>query len=82
MIEVPAQVRKAEARLMDETNADALPADDRGYAVSTVGEGTNVRLISPGNRFLKPRSGCCPASKPRWCPLAQPASPKPLRRCR
>lgn len=53
VVEVPSQVRKAEARLVDETASDALPLDDRGWAVSTLGEATTVRLLSPGNRFLE-----------------------------
>lgn len=53
VVEVPAQVRKAEARLVDTGAADALPTDDRAWAVSTLGEGTTVRLVSPGNRFLE-----------------------------
>jgi hypothetical protein len=68
VVEVPAQVRKAEARLVDESNTDALPADDRGYAVSTAGEGTNVRLISPGNRFLETALGLLPSVKTTLVP--------------
>ncbi|MBX0330740.1 BatA and WFA domain-containing protein [Oscillochloris sp. ZM17-4] len=48
--EIPPQVRVVEARL---DGADALAADDRAYAVSTLGDALNVRLISPGNRFLE-----------------------------
>jgi Ca-activated chloride channel homolog len=70
VIEVPAQVRKAEARLVDESNTDALPADDRGYAVSTVGEGTNVRLVSPGNRFLETALGLLPSVKTTLVPTS------------
>ena len=40
--------RTAEARLVDESNADALPADDHGWAVSTftavIQEGTRGRV--------------------------------------
>jgi len=68
VVEVPAQVRKAEARLVDESSTDALPADDRGYAVSTAGEGTNVRLISPGNRFLETALGLLPSVKTTLVP--------------
>jgi Ca-activated chloride channel family protein len=68
VVEVPAQVRKAEARLVDESNTDALPADDRGYAVSTAGEGTNVRLVSPGNRFLETALGLLPSVKTTLVP--------------
>src|SRR5215212_4210419 len=70
VIEVPAQVRKAEAQLVDESNTDALPADDRGYAVSTAGEGTKVRLISPGNRFLETALGLLPSVKTTLVPTS------------
>jgi VWA domain-containing protein/aerotolerance regulator-like protein len=70
VVEVPAQVRKAEARLVDESNTDALPADDRGYAVSTAGEGTNVRLVSPGNRFLETALGLLPSVKTTLVPTS------------
>jgi hypothetical protein len=70
VVDVPAQVRKAEARLVDESNADALPADDRGYAVSTTGEGTNVRLVSPGNRFLETALGLLPSVKTTIVPTS------------
>ncbi len=48
--EIPPQVRVVEARL---DGTDALAADDRAFAVSTLGDALNVRLISPGNRFLE-----------------------------
>lgn len=48
--EVPPEVRVVEARL---AGGDALAADDRAYAVSTLGDSLNVRLITPGNRFLE-----------------------------
>jgi von Willebrand factor type A domain/Aerotolerance regulator N-terminal len=51
--EVPPQVRVVEARLVDESATDALPEDDRAWAVSNIGEGTTVRVIGPGNRFLE-----------------------------
>lgn len=50
-VEIPAQVRVVEARL-DETTDDSLPLDDRAWAVSNAGEGTRVRIVGPGNRFL------------------------------
>ncbi|HJZ50418.1 MAG TPA: BatA and WFA domain-containing protein [Roseiflexaceae bacterium] len=70
VVEVPAQVRKAEARLVDESKADALPIDDRGYAVSSSGEATNVRLISPGNRFLETALGLLPSVKTTIVPTS------------
>lgn len=48
--EIPPQVAVAEARLSAE---DALPTDNRAWAVSTLGDQTNVRIIGPGNRFLE-----------------------------
>jgi hypothetical protein len=48
--EIPAQVQTVEARL--EGDSDALPADDRAFAVSSLGDATNVRVVTPGNRFL------------------------------
>jgi hypothetical protein len=48
--EVPPQVKLAEARLSGE---DVLPADNNAWAVSTLDEAINVRLISDGNRFLE-----------------------------
>jgi Ca-activated chloride channel homolog len=50
VLEVPPQVQLAEARLAD---TDALPADDRAFAVSSFGQATSVRLLSDGNRFLQ-----------------------------
>lgn len=60
VLEVPATVRKAEARLADSAGADALALDDRGWAVSTLGEGTTVRIVGPGNRFLEVGLGLLP----------------------
>jgi hypothetical protein len=48
--EIPAQVEVVEARLAGE---DAMPADDRAFAVSSLGDGLNVRLVTDGNRFLE-----------------------------
>ena len=48
--EVPAAVRMATARL---EGTDALPSDDRAWAVGSPGEKANVRLVSSGNRFLE-----------------------------
>lgn len=47
--DVPPDVAVAEARL---SGSDALPLDDRAWAVSRVGSVTNVRVVGPGNRFL------------------------------
>ncbi len=48
--DIPPQVQVVEARLNE---GDALPTDDRAWAVSRVGDQTNVRVIGPGNRFLE-----------------------------
>ncbi len=50
VVEIPPQVDEVEARLND---ADALPDDNRAWAVSTLGDQTNVRVITAGNRFLE-----------------------------
>jgi archaellum component FlaG (FlaF/FlaG flagellin family) len=48
--EVPPQVSVVEARLSGD---DALALDNQAWAVSSLGETTRVRLVSPGNRFLE-----------------------------
>ncbi len=48
--EVPAEVDVVEARLAGE---DALPDDDHAWAVSTLHEAVNVRIVGPGNYFLE-----------------------------
>jgi hypothetical protein len=70
VVEVPPQVRVAEARLVDDTAADALPSDDRAWAVSSVGEGTTVRVVGPGNRFLETALGLLPGVKATLAPTA------------
>jgi hypothetical protein len=52
VVDVPTQVRVAEARLMADAS-DALPLDDRGWAVGAAEERTAVRIVGPGNRFLE-----------------------------
>jgi Ca-activated chloride channel family protein len=51
--DIPAQVRSVEARLVDNTETDVLAVDDQAWAVSNVGEGTKVRVMTGGNRFLE-----------------------------
>lgn len=48
---IPATVAVVEARL--DGQGDALPVDDRAYAVSPQRETVKVRLVSDGNRFLE-----------------------------
>lgn len=47
---VPTHVEIVEARL---AGSDALPTDDRAFAVSALGSETTVRLVTSGNRFLQ-----------------------------
>ena len=51
VVDVPAQVRVAEARLSDDAN-DALPLDNRAWATGSAEQQTTIRMVSPGNRFL------------------------------
>jgi Ca-activated chloride channel family protein len=51
VVDVPAQVHVAEARLSTDAN-DALPLDDRAWATGSVEQQTTIRVVSPGNRFL------------------------------
>jgi hypothetical protein len=70
VVDVPASARKAEARLVGTTGADALPTDDRGWAVSSIGEGTTVRIVGPGNRFLETALGLLPGIKTTLVPTS------------
>jgi hypothetical protein len=60
VLEVPASVQVAEARLADGPQADWLTADDRAWAVSNIGDTARVRLVTPGNRFLEAALGLLP----------------------
>ncbi|MDW8144710.1 MAG: BatA and WFA domain-containing protein [Roseiflexaceae bacterium] len=53
IVDVPAQVRVAEARLSPAPGVDFLPSDDRAWAVSSADAGVEVRIVGPGNRFLE-----------------------------
>ncbi len=55
--EVPATVRQAVARL---DGADALPLDDRAWAVSPGTDRATVRIVTDGNRFLETAFGLLP----------------------
>ncbi len=50
VVEVPARVSVAEALL---AGSDALPLDDHAWAVSSMNEQLNIRLVSNGNYFLE-----------------------------
>jgi hypothetical protein len=52
IVDVPAQIQVAEARLADGSGQDALPLDDQAWATSNAGDGTRMRVVGPGNRFL------------------------------
>ncbi len=52
VVDVAANVQTAEARLQTDTGPDTQPADDTGWAVNASGDGTQVRVVSGGNRFL------------------------------
>lgn len=58
--DIPPEVRVVEARL---DGSDALPTDDRAFAVSTLGDAMNVRLVSQGNRFLETGLSLLPGIK-------------------
>jgi hypothetical protein len=68
IVEVPPQARVAEARLVDVSQTDALPSDDHAWAVSSLGEGTTVRVIGPGNRFLETALALLPGVTTRTVP--------------
>lgn len=68
--EVPAQARTAEARLVDESDADALPLDNSGWAVSAAGDATNLRVVGPGNRFLEVALGLLPSIRTTLVPTS------------
>src|SRR5262249_47569130 len=70
VVEVPPQVRVAEARLVDDSGRDALPADNSGWAVSTLGEGTTIRVVSGGNRFLETALKLLPGIKTTLTPTS------------
>ncbi|GAB4202378.1 MAG: BatA and WFA domain-containing protein [Roseiflexaceae bacterium] len=62
VVDVPVQVRVAEARLVaPEGQTDALPSDDQAWASSNAGEGTKVRVVTSGNRFLITALGLLPS---------------------
>ena len=65
---IPPQVKIAEARLSSEATTDPMPADDRAWAASTLGDSLNVRVISGGNRFLQVGLGLLPGVKSTFVP--------------
>jgi Ca-activated chloride channel homolog len=69
ILEVPATVQVAEARLAAAPE-DVLPLDNTGWAVSNTGEGTRVRLVSPGNRFVQVALGLLPGVQVERVPPA------------
>lgn len=69
VVEVPAQVRAAEARLVADP-ADALPTDDRAWATSNATDNTTVRVIGPGSRFLETALDLLPGIKTTLVPTS------------
>jgi hypothetical protein len=63
--ELPAEVRVVEARL---DGPDALPADDTAWAVSSLGEALQVRVVSDGNRFLETGLSLLPGIQATFVP--------------
>jgi hypothetical protein len=57
VVDVPSQIRVAEARLVEDAAADAFPLDDRAWAVGAADQRTAVRVVGPGNRFLETALG-------------------------
>lgn len=74
--EIPAQVQTVEARL--EGDGDALPADDRAFAVSTLGDVRNVRVVTPGNRFLTTGLALLPGLQVTQVPAGTTTFTEPL----
>ena len=58
--DVPPAARVAEARLIDSSGTDALPLDDRAWAVASGTAETEIRIVGPGNRFLATALGLLP----------------------
>lgn len=48
--DLPGDTASLEARLEDE---DALPLDDRAWAVAPLANGTQIQIVTSGNRFLE-----------------------------
>lgn len=67
IVELPPQVQVVEARL---DGADAMPADDRAFAVSPSGEAITVRLVTSGNRFLQTALSLLPGLNVATVPTA------------
>lgn len=69
VVDVPVQVRIAEARL-SAADGDGLAADDTAWAVSNAGAGTNVQIVGPGNRFLETALALLPGINVTGVPTA------------
>jgi Ca-activated chloride channel family protein len=72
VVDVPAQVAIAEARLASEGDqaADALPLDDRAWAAGSGGSATTVRIVGPGNTFLERALGLLPGIRVTLAPTS------------
>ncbi|MFQ3681941.1 vWA domain-containing protein [Roseiflexus sp.] len=79
IVDIPAQVRVAEARLSPAPDGDFLPSDDRAWAVSAAGAGVEVRIVGPGNRFLETALALLPgitATKTTTTTVSDDAAPQ------
>lgn len=79
IVDIPAQVRVAEARLSSAPDGDFLPSDDRAWAVSAAGAGVEVRIVGPGNRFLETALALLPginATKTTTTTVSDDAAPQ------
>jgi hypothetical protein len=72
VVDVPAQVAIAEARLASEGDqaADSLPLDDRAWAAGSGGSATTVRIVGPGNTFLERALGLLPGIRVTLAPTS------------
>ncbi|MEN9937769.1 MAG: hypothetical protein RLZZ387_4348 [Chloroflexota bacterium] len=76
VVEVPAQVRVAEARLVEAPEADALALDDRAWAVGAADDRINVRIVGPGSRFLETALGLLPSLNVTTVPTTTTSFPE------
>lgn len=75
IVEIPSQVQVVEVRLDGE---DAMPADDRAFAVSSAGDAMTVRLITPGNRFLQTGLSLLPGIRVTTVPTSTTTFTEPV----
>ncbi len=73
--EIPPEVGVAEARL-SEGETDILAVDNQAWAVSSLGEVTNVRVVSSGSRFLETALDLLPGITTTTVPTATATFPE------